>query len=164
MLKWLFPLYKALHKGKTYLACAFGNSTCRQGLKTKYYRVNRLLTDLAIGRGDGSYNQLMRELKKTDLLILDDWGMAVLDPVSGRDLLEVVEDRFWDTIPRLSPDNFPSKNGMNSLKTVQWLMLYSTGSFIMPTVSSFTVLQSVDPMILKSKIMTQLLQQLSNFC
>ncbi|MCG9968386.1 IS21-like element helper ATPase IstB [Pelotomaculum terephthalicicum JT] len=80
--------------GKTYLACAFGNSACRQGLKTKYYRVNRLLTDLAISRGDGSYNRLMRELKKTDLLILDDWGMAVLDPVSGRDLLEVVEDRF----------------------------------------------------------------------
>lgn len=80
--------------GKTYLACAFGNSTCHQGLKTKYFRVNRLLTDLAIGRGDGSYNRLMRELKKTDLLILDDWGMAILDPVSGRDLLEVVEDRF----------------------------------------------------------------------
>ncbi|OPX85752.1 MAG: transposase/IS protein [Pelotomaculum sp. PtaB.Bin117] len=80
--------------GKTYLACAFGNAVCRQGLKTKYYRVNRLLTDLTIGRGDGSYNRIMRELKKTDLLILDDWGMAVLDPVSGRDLLEVVEDRF----------------------------------------------------------------------
>ncbi|MEG6512517.1 IS21-like element helper ATPase IstB [Desulforamulus ruminis] len=80
--------------GKTYLSCAFGNSACRQGLKTRYYRVNRLLTDLAIGRGDGSYNRLMRELKKTDLLILDDWGMAILDPISGRDLLEVIEDRF----------------------------------------------------------------------
>jgi DNA replication protein DnaC len=80
--------------GKTYLACVFGNAVCRQGLKTRYYRVTRLLTDLAIGRGDGSYNRIMRELKKTDLLILDDWGMAVLDPVSGRDLLEVMEDRF----------------------------------------------------------------------
>jgi DNA replication protein DnaC len=37
---------------------------------------------------------MMRELKNTDLLILDDWGMAVFDPLSGRDLLEVVEDRF----------------------------------------------------------------------
>ena len=80
--------------GKTYLACAFGNAACRQGLKTRYYRVNRLLTDLAVGRGDGSYNKLMRDLKKTDVLILDDWGMIALDPVSGRDLLEVVEDRF----------------------------------------------------------------------
>ncbi len=80
--------------GKTFLTSAFGNAACRQGFKVKYYRVNRLLTDLAIGHGDGSYNKLMRELKKTDLIILDDFGMAILDPVSSRDLLEVIEDRF----------------------------------------------------------------------
>lgn len=80
--------------GKTYLASAFGNAACRQSYKVKYYRVNRLLTDLSIGHGDGSYNKLMRDLKKTDLIILDDFGMAILDPVSSRDLLEVIEDRF----------------------------------------------------------------------
>jgi len=80
--------------GKTYLACAFGNQACRKGFKTKYYRVNRLLTDLNIGQGDGSYNKIIKELKKVDLLILDDWGMALLDPLSSRDLLEVVEDRY----------------------------------------------------------------------
>lgn len=80
--------------GKTYLTCAFGNAACRQGFKVKYYRVNRLLTDLSIGHGDGSYNKLMRDLKKTYLVILDDFGMAILDPVSSRDLLEVIEDRF----------------------------------------------------------------------
>lgn len=80
--------------GKTYFVSAFGNAACRQGLKTKYFRVTRLLTDLSIGRGDGSYNKIMRDLKKTDLLILDDWGMTVLDPLAGRELLEVVEDRF----------------------------------------------------------------------
>lgn len=80
--------------GKTFLACAFGQSACRQGFKVKYYRVNRLLTDLAIGHGDGSYNKIMRDLKKADLIILDDFGMAILDPISSRDLLEVIEDRF----------------------------------------------------------------------
>ena len=80
--------------GKTYLACAFGNQACRKGLKTRYYRVNRLLTDLKIGQGDGSYNKIIKELKKTDLLILDDWGMALLDPTSSLDLLEVVEARY----------------------------------------------------------------------
>ncbi len=79
--------------GKTFLACAFGQAACRQGFKVKYYRVNRLLTDLSIGHGDGSYNKLMRDLKKTDLIILDDFGMAILDPISSRDLLEVIEDR-----------------------------------------------------------------------
>jgi len=80
--------------GKTYLACAFGNAACRRGFKTKYYRVNRLLTDLNVSQGDGTYHKLMRELKKTDLLILDDWGMALLDSSSSRDLLEVIEDRY----------------------------------------------------------------------
>lgn len=80
--------------GKSYLGCAFGNAACRKDFKTRYYRVNRLLTDLAIGQGDGSYNKLMSDLKKTELLILDDWGMMVFNPSEGRDLLEVVEDRF----------------------------------------------------------------------
>jgi len=81
--------------GKTYLACAFGNAACRLGFKVKYYRVNRLLDDLMIGRGDGSYNKQLRDLRKQDLLILDDFGMSMLDPVSSRDLLEVIDDRIY---------------------------------------------------------------------
>ena len=46
----------------------------------RYFRVPRLLTDLAIARGDGSYNKLMKDLKGTELLILDDWGFNTLDP------------------------------------------------------------------------------------
>lgn len=79
--------------GKTYLISAFGNAACRKSLKVRSLRVSRLLTDLAIGRGDGSYNRLLHDLKKPDLLILDDFGMASLDPVACRDLLEVVDDR-----------------------------------------------------------------------
>lgn len=79
--------------GKSYLACAFGNSACRQSFKVRYYRVSRLLTDLVIARGDGSYNKLMKDLKKIQLLILDDWGLSVLESVAGHDLLEVIEDR-----------------------------------------------------------------------
>lgn len=79
--------------GKTWLASAFGNAACRSGLKVDCYRVPRLLTDLAVGRGDGSYNKLMAGLKKTDLLILDDFGLAALNPLQCRDLLEVVDER-----------------------------------------------------------------------
>jgi len=86
-------LVGATGAGKSFLACAFGNNACRQGFKVRYYRVTRLLTDLAVARGDGSYNKLMRDLKKIQLLILDDWGLAALDPMTGRDLLEVIEDR-----------------------------------------------------------------------
>jgi DNA replication protein DnaC len=79
--------------GKTFLGCALGNAACRNNFKVLFKRVPRLLTDLAISRGDGSYNQLMKDLKKVKLLILDDWGINTFDPVEGRDILEVIEDR-----------------------------------------------------------------------
>ena len=79
--------------GKTYLACAFGDAACRIGIRTRYFRVSRLLADLSVGRGDGSYNKLLRALKKAQFLILDDFGLSPLSAEQGRDLLEVIEDR-----------------------------------------------------------------------
>lgn len=79
--------------GKTYLACALGNAACRQGLSARYFRLPRLLSDLAIARGDGSYSRFLRQLAKTDLLILDEWGLSPFTESQARDLLEVIEDR-----------------------------------------------------------------------
>ena len=80
----------ATGSGKTFLGCALGNTACRNGFKVLFKRVPRLLTDIAIAKGDGSYNRLMRELKNIKLLILDDWGLNVFDHAEGRDLLEVI--------------------------------------------------------------------------
>lgn len=70
--------------GKTWLACALGNQACRQGLPVRYLRVPRLFEQLRIAHGDGSYARLMGQLQKTDLLILDDWGMQPLTAPSDR--------------------------------------------------------------------------------
>jgi DNA replication protein DnaC len=56
--------------------------------------MGRLLGDLALARADGSYAKLLNRLAKTDLLILDDWGLAPLADAERRDLLEVLEDRY----------------------------------------------------------------------
>lgn len=80
--------------GKTWLACALGLSACRQGHSVRYLRLPRLLgEDLVRARADGSYGKLLQQLGKTDLLILDDWGLAPLGDRERRDLLEIVEDR-----------------------------------------------------------------------
>lgn len=79
--------------GKTFIACALGNAACRQGYSTLYIRVPRILGDLALAKGDGSYPRRMNQLARTQLLILDDWGLAPLTAAEGRDLLEVIEDR-----------------------------------------------------------------------
>lgn len=80
--------------GKSYLGCALGHAACRNGLSVRYHRFSRLLSDLAIARGDGSYTKLLEKLSRTELLILDDFGLAPLGDTERHDLLEVLEDRY----------------------------------------------------------------------
>jgi DNA replication protein DnaC len=80
--------------GKSFLACALGQAACRHGLSVRYWRFSRLLDDLALGRADGSYPKRLEKLSKTELLILDDFGLAPLTDAERRDLLEVLEDRY----------------------------------------------------------------------
>ena len=53
----------------------------------------RLLHEVAVGRGDGSYTRLLTRLAKLDLLAIDDWLLAPLRDAERRDLVEVIEDR-----------------------------------------------------------------------
>jgi DNA replication protein DnaC len=86
-------IHGATGTGKTFLACALAQAACRQGLSSRYFRLSRLLEELAFTRGDGSYPNFMNRLQKTDLLVLDDYGLAPLSDRERRDLLEVLEDR-----------------------------------------------------------------------
>ncbi|WP_462323000.1 IS21-like element helper ATPase IstB [Halochromatium sp.] len=79
--------------GKTWLACALGNQACRQGLSVRYLRLPRLLEQLRIAHGDGSWVRLMGQLTKTELLILDDWGLHRLNAAQRQDLMELIEER-----------------------------------------------------------------------
>ncbi len=79
--------------GKSWLACALGQQACRQGLAVRYERVARLLDSLRIARGDGSYHKRLSALAKTDLLILDDFGLKPLTQSERLDLLELIDDR-----------------------------------------------------------------------
>jgi len=84
--------------GKTYLSNAFANCACRNGLSVKCFRLTRILLDLQIGRGDGSWAKILLELKKPDLLILDDFGLESIQSIHCRDFLEVVDDRSAKSI------------------------------------------------------------------
>jgi len=79
--------------GKTFIACALANSACRNGYSAHYVRLPRLLEDMNIARGDGSYGKHLARLAKYALLIIDDWGLAKLNDKERRDLLEILEDR-----------------------------------------------------------------------
>lgn len=79
--------------GKSYLACAFVERACRRGYSAAYLRLPRLLQQLAVARGDGSYDRLLGRLARLDLLAIDDWLLAPLRDGERRDIIEVIEDR-----------------------------------------------------------------------
>jgi DNA replication protein DnaC len=69
--------------GKSWLASAFVESACRHGYTATYVRAPRLLHDLAVSRGDGSYGRLLAKLAKLDLLAIDGSLLAPLAPAKG---------------------------------------------------------------------------------
>ncbi|HRW98143.1 MAG TPA: ATP-binding protein [Cyclobacteriaceae bacterium] len=79
--------------GKTYLSCAFGIAACRNFYTVKYVRLPDLLNELAVARGEGIFQKVMKQYKRVSLLILDDWLLVPLSNTEARDLLEIVEAR-----------------------------------------------------------------------
>ncbi len=79
--------------GKTYLACALGQAACRKGYRVAFRRTPRLIDEIALARADGTLPRLLAKFARTDVLILDDWGMTPLREQDRRDLLEIIDDR-----------------------------------------------------------------------
>jgi len=57
--------------GKSYLACAFVERARRRG-HTAYVHLPRLLQQLAVARGDGSYARILDRLQRFELPAIDD--------------------------------------------------------------------------------------------
>jgi len=79
--------------GKSFLASALGHQGCMLGYSTTYYNVHKLLTTLKMAKVDGSIFKVERKLYKTNLLILDDFGLQRLNDKQRIDFLDIIEDR-----------------------------------------------------------------------
>lgn len=77
--------------GKNWISCALRNQACSQGCSTLCSRTPRLLEQLHIAHGDGSFGRTLQQLVKIEALVLDDWG--ALEESARHDLLEVIDDR-----------------------------------------------------------------------
>jgi len=62
--------------GKSWLACALAQYACRRGRSAYYQRMPRLGEELRIRHGNGTFGKWLIQLAKTDVLLLDDRGMA----------------------------------------------------------------------------------------
>ncbi len=79
--------------GKTWLACALGQYACRQGHSVRYLRMPRLTEELLIQRATGGLQRWLKTLARTDIVILDDWGLQALAEHDRSALLELIDDR-----------------------------------------------------------------------
>lgn len=79
--------------GKSFMASAMGHQACAQGYKVAYYNVQKLLMRTKMARIDGTYIKLFDQLAKTDLLVLDDFGLTHIEGQQQLDLMEMIEDR-----------------------------------------------------------------------
>jgi len=79
--------------GKSFLASALGHHACAQGHKVAYYNVQKLMIKTKMARVDGTIYKLFEQLAKTDLLVMDDFGLTHLEKQQQLDLMEIIEDR-----------------------------------------------------------------------
>jgi len=83
--------------GKSYVGAALADAACRTGYRAIFFRVPRLLEELALARASGAYASLLGKLSRIDVLVLDDFLLNPMTDIERRDLLEVIEDRYDKT-------------------------------------------------------------------
>ena len=79
--------------GKSFIASALGHRACRQGYTVSYHNMQKLLIQLKLARLDDSIIKFFDRLAKTDLIIIDDFGLTTLQGQQQTDFLEIIEDR-----------------------------------------------------------------------
>jgi DNA replication protein DnaC len=79
--------------GKSFLASALGHQACLLGHKVAYFNTQKLMLKTKMARLDGSIYAYFEKLAKTDLLILDDFGLTFLEKQQQVDFMELIEDR-----------------------------------------------------------------------
>lgn len=79
--------------GKSFIASALGHHACQQGFKVAYFNLQKLLLKTKMARLEGTISKFFTKLAKTNLVILDDFGLSYLEQQQRMDLMEIIEDR-----------------------------------------------------------------------
>jgi DNA replication protein DnaC len=78
--------------GKTFLACAIGMKACMQGYRVQFFPANKLFYQLKYAKSCGNYLRTFEKIIKNDLLIIDDFGLEILDKESRISFFEILEE------------------------------------------------------------------------
>lgn len=87
----------ATGSGKTFITNAIGHTACIGGFTVGYFMVGKLLRKHKEAEVEMTATKLLRSLEKTELLILDDFGLDPLNKAACRVLFEIIDDRYGKT-------------------------------------------------------------------
>lgn len=79
--------------GKTTLACAFAQEAIAQHIPVLFYRLPTLLLELVAAQNESRLALFLRKVNRAPLLILDDWGNALMSKDERHLFFELVESR-----------------------------------------------------------------------
>lgn len=79
--------------GKSYIITAIGNHACKNGFRTLYSNMSRLLGALKVAKTKGNLEAELKKIERCQLLILDDAFLVPLDNKERSILLDIIEDR-----------------------------------------------------------------------
>ena len=80
--------------GKSYLAQALGHQSCINTHRTMYFNISKLMEQIKINKLEGSYTKFLDKIAKTELLILDDFGLYEFDNTARHALMDIVETKY----------------------------------------------------------------------
>jgi DNA replication protein DnaC len=81
-------------RGKTHLAIAIGIQACDLGKKVRFYKVSHLINDLVEAKESGLLAKFLKNLKKFDLIILDELGYVPLGERGAELFFQVIADCY----------------------------------------------------------------------
>jgi len=87
-------LYGPVGTGKTHMATAIGIAACNREKKVRFYRTATLVNELVEAKSNGTLKRFLKTLRKTDLLICDEWGYIPLDREGAQLLFQVIAERY----------------------------------------------------------------------
>jgi DNA replication protein DnaC len=87
-------LYGPVGTGKSHMATAIGVAACSRGKKVKFYRTAALVNLLSEAKVKGELQRFMKQLRKTDLLICDEWGYIPFEKDGSQLLFQVISECY----------------------------------------------------------------------
>lgn len=79
--------------GKSFIATALGFRACQKGMRVLYASTARLMGHLKAAKAKGTILSEHKRIERTDLLILDDFGIHPFDAPARSSLMDIIEDR-----------------------------------------------------------------------